>query len=167
MTGWFVVFTHPAAEANAVSHLQRQGFATYLPRYRTTRRHARRQETVYCPLFPRYLFVALDLLTARWRPILSTVGVVDLLRHGDRPARIPDELIETLRVREAQGPIEPEAPAVPPLAPGDAVRIKTGPFAELAGRLESLADSERVRVLLTLLGCEVRAELPVSKVRAG
>lgn len=166
MTDWFVVFTHPSAEAKAVEHLRRQGFHTYLPRYQTTRRHARRQETVFRPLFSRYLFVNLDLLVTQWRPILSTVGVVDLLRHGNRPTRVPDGLVESLQIREARGAFEPETAVTTPLAPGDAIHIKEGPFTDLVGRLESLADSDRVRVFLNLLGREVRAELPICRVQA-
>jgi transcriptional antiterminator RfaH len=56
---WYVVQTHPHAENKAAAHLQRQGFATYLPRYLKRRRHARRTEAIAAPLFPRYLFVAL------------------------------------------------------------------------------------------------------------
>ena len=39
---WFVAHTQPNAEARAVLNLERQGFATYLPRYLKRRRHARR-----------------------------------------------------------------------------------------------------------------------------
>ena len=72
---WYVVQTHPHAEAKAASHLERQGYSIYLPRYLKRRRHARRIEIVAAPLFPRYLFVAIDPLTQRWRSIQSTIGV--------------------------------------------------------------------------------------------
>jgi len=58
---WYVVQTHSQAEAKACGHLQRQGFEIYLPKYLKRRRHARRTETVIAPLFPRYLFVAVDM----------------------------------------------------------------------------------------------------------
>lgn len=51
-------------------------------------------------------------------------------------------------------------------APDDAIHMKGGPFANRAGRLENLADSARVRVILNPLGREVRAELPICKVQA-
>src|SRR5207248_8970534 len=72
---WFVAHTHPHAEGKATAHLNRQGFDIYLPRYLKRRRHARQVETVVAPLFPRYLFVAIDLNVQRWRSIYSTVGV--------------------------------------------------------------------------------------------
>jgi transcriptional antiterminator RfaH len=66
---WYVVQTQPHAEAKASQHLSRQGFDIYLPRYLKRRRHARRIETVVAPLFPRYMFVAVDTSVQRWRAI--------------------------------------------------------------------------------------------------
>ena len=68
---WYVVHTQPHAEDKAIFNLRRQGFETYLPKYLRTRRHARRTEQVARPLFPRYLFVALDLAVQPWRAIQS------------------------------------------------------------------------------------------------
>ena len=66
------------------------GFETYLPRYEKRRRHARRVETVAAPLFPRYLFVAIDLASQRWRSIHSTIGVSRLVCNGEDPAVLAD-----------------------------------------------------------------------------
>ena len=82
MTPWFVVYTHAGAEETASGHLQRQGYQVYLPHLVKRRRHARHTDFVRAPLFPRYLFVSWDQLRERWRPILSTVGVCNLLRQG-------------------------------------------------------------------------------------
>ncbi len=71
----YVVQTQPHCENKAMIHLARQGFGAYLPRYLKRRRHARRIEIVPAPLFPRYLFVEIDIGAQRWRSIYSTVGV--------------------------------------------------------------------------------------------
>src|SRR5262249_2851497 len=76
---WFVAHTHPHAEGKATAHLNRQGFEIYFPRYLKRRRHARRIESITAPLFPRYLFVAIDVNVQRWRSIYSTVGVSRLV----------------------------------------------------------------------------------------
>ena len=54
MAEWYVAQTHPNAEEKAFSHLERQGFRAYLPRYRKSRRHARKVELIRAPLFPGY-----------------------------------------------------------------------------------------------------------------
>ena len=92
--------TQPNAESKAVAHLARQGFATYLPRYLKRRRHARRVDVVAAPLFPRYLFVEIDMAVQRWRSIYSTIGVSQLVCNGDVPAPVPDQVITMLKDRE-------------------------------------------------------------------
>ena len=66
---WYLIHSHPHAEAKASQHLQRQGFEIYIPRYLKQRRHARRIEKIPAPLFPSYLFVAIDMSSQRWLSI--------------------------------------------------------------------------------------------------
>jgi hypothetical protein len=42
-----------------------------------------------------------------WRPILSTVGVTDVVRAGDEPAPVPAEIVTAIRERENTGALEP------------------------------------------------------------
>lgn len=163
MKTWYVVYTHANAEAKARSHLLRQGFTTMLPTYRCWRSHARKREVVERPLFPRYVFVALDVLEQRWRPILSTVGVCDLVRHGNAPTPMPSGLAEEIGERAAGGAFDRLSPA-DGMREGDVVRILEGPFTDLIGRFAGLADKERVFVLLDLLGRQVRTTLSCAAV---
>ncbi len=155
---WYVVQTQPHSEAKAVWHLGRQGFETYLPRYEKRRRHARRIETVAAPLFPRYLFVAIDVAVQRWRSIHSTVGVSRLVCNGDEPAPLAEGVIHGLRRREdGRGFVRLEAR--PRFAIGDQVRIADGIFASCLGLFDGISDNERVAVLLDMLGRKVRVVL--------
>ena len=152
---WYVVQTQPHSEPKAVWHLGRQGFTTYLPRYEKRRRHARRIETVAAPLFPRYLFVAIDLSAQRWRSIQSTIGVSRLVCNGEEPAALADGVIDGLRRREdARGFVGLESR--PRFAIGEQVRIVDGLFAHSLGLFDGVTDGERVAVLLDLLGRKVR-----------
>lgn len=161
MTRWYVVHTQPNAELRAAANLSRQTFGVYLPTYLKRRSHARRIDTVRRALFPRYLFVELD-GDVRWRPILSTAGVADLVRVGDRPVPVPSGIIDTLRAGEKSGCYDDNHAAR--LTPGQLVRVLAGPFADLVGRVAALADSERVYILLDLLGREVRAKIQADAV---
>ena len=151
---WFVVHTHTHAEAKAAAHLERQGFAIYLPRYRKRRRHARRVETVIAPLFPRYMFVGVDMEAQRWRSIHSTLGVARLVCNGDEPAPVPDLVVEALRRREDEDGMVQLARRS--FEPGTRVQITDGAFASCLGLFEGMRDAERVTVLLDLLGRKVR-----------
>lgn len=162
---WYVVQTQPNAERKAVFNLNRQGYQTYLPQYLRRRRHARRVEHVKSPLFPRYLFVAIDAASQRWRPIQSTVGVSRLICNGDTPATIPARIVEQLRGREdSQGCIGLEMR--PMFSSGDTVRIQDGIFESCLGLFEGMTDGERVAILLDLLGRKVRVFIDADFVAA-
>jgi transcriptional antiterminator RfaH len=163
---WYVVQTHPHAEARAAQHLNRQEFVTYLPRYLKKRRHARRVEEVTAPLFPRYLFVSIDLATQRWLSIRSTFGVTRLVCHGDRPAAVQDEIVEALRQREDENGLV-KLDRRPQFAPGDKVSVLYGPFQDCWGLYEGMSGKERVAILLDLLGRKVRVNVDPEFLAAG
>src|ERR1700743_1219444 len=99
-TAWYVVQTQPNSEAKATQNLIRQGYEVYLPRYLKRRQHARKVDFAAKPLFPRYLFVAVDMATQRWRSIHSTFGVARLVTNGDAPAMVPTGVIGAIKARE-------------------------------------------------------------------
>jgi transcriptional antiterminator RfaH len=164
MIAWYAVHTRPHAETKALENLLRQGYAAYLPRYRTEIRHARRRQTVLRPLFPRYLFAGIDRTAMRWRPILSTVGVSDLVRSGDEPLPVAPEIVEALQAQEGAGAFDGLSRRTPRL--GDLVRISAGALEDMIGRLIELRDQDRVVVLLELLGRKVRAQIQAASVEA-
>jgi transcriptional antiterminator RfaH len=150
-----VVQTQPNAESKACTHLARQGFETYLPRFIKSRRHARRTEKVLAPLFPRYLFINVDMATQRWRAIQSTIGVSRLVCNGTGPASLPIQVVATLKSQEgASGAIDLDVR--PRFAFGEQLRIVDGVFANCLGLFDGMADRERIAVLLDLLGRKVR-----------
>jgi transcriptional antiterminator RfaH len=163
---WYVVHTHPRAEATAADNLARQGFTAFFPRYLKRRRHARKVENVPAPLFPRYVFVAVDVTRQRWRAILSTVGVTHLISRGDEPTPVARGVVEELRRRLDPDGFVPLAPAAARLKQGDAVRVREGAFARCLGLFEGISDSERVAILLDLLGRKVRVVVDVDAIEA-
>ena len=165
MMCWYAVYTRPHGETRALEHLLRQGYSAYLPRYRTRISHARRHQTVLRPLFPRYLFAGIDRASTRWRPILSTVGVVDVVRAGEEPAPVPSEIVAAIREREEAGGFDRLDPRQR-LRLGEVVRVTAGALEDMVGRLVELRDQDRVVVLLELLGRAVRAQLRAETIEA-
>ena len=165
MNRWYVAQTRAHAEERACVNLERQGFRTYLPRYRRERRHARRRDVVRAPLFPGYIFIELDLEAAPWRAINGTFGVNHLVFQGDRPAAVPNGAVEEISAREnAEGLV-----VLPPrpLRKGEALRIASGALADCLGLFDRMADRDRVVLLLDLLGRKVRVEAPFDSVAFG
>jgi transcriptional antiterminator RfaH len=162
---WFVVQTQVNGEAKAARNLLHQGYDVYLPRYLTRRRHARKVDLVARPLFPRYMFVAIDMATQRWRSIHSTIGVSHLVCNGDDPAPVPEGVVAALMAREDDsGFIKMELK--PAFAPGDEVRVLVGAFMDSAGLFIGIADHDRVSILLDMLGRKVRVLLDADMVAA-
>lgn len=165
MKHWYVVYTRSGMERMAAGHLENQGYTVYLPQRLKERQHASRIDTISMPLFPRYLFVELDLSTDRWNAINGTYGVKFLVAMGDRPSALPQGIIEEIGAREnSNGLVDVIEPC--PYTKGDVVEIIHGALADQTGIFECDNDNQRVTLLLSLLGREMKVCLPTNTVRA-
>jgi transcriptional antiterminator RfaH len=162
---WYVVQTQVNAEPKAARNLVRQGFEIYLPRYLKRRSHARKIEKIAAPLFPRYLFVRVDMATQRWRSIQSTFGVSRLVCNGPDPAPVSQQIVNSLKAREDEsGYVRLDQRTK--FALGEKVRILAGAFAENLGLFDGQADRDRIAILLDLLGRKVRVSIEADLVAA-
>jgi transcriptional antiterminator RfaH len=155
MAYWAAAQTQAQHEAVAQHFLGLAGFECYLPRLRVPRVKRGRKIETRPPLFPGYVFVSIAngcWWSARWCP-----HVVRLVSAGDGPAHVADAIVDELKGRERGGLID--LPKPPGLQAGDRVRILSGPFAGHFGLFAGMKPRERVEVLLTILGGQVRAEL--------
>ena len=147
---WHVAQTLSRAEAIAETHLTRQGFQSFCPRFRKLRRHARRVDEVLAPLFPGYLFVRFNPERDQWRCINGTFGVSRLVGPpGGMPQAMPAFAMQALFDRCEKGVV---SRILPTFEPGQQARLVTGPFAEQLVTIEALDAKQRVRVLLDILG---------------
>lgn len=165
MERWYVVHTRAGAERLAQGHLERQGFETYMPCYLKTRRHARRTSQIPAPLFPRYLFVRFDAGNAPWRSINGTHGVSHLVCMGNRPSAVPPGVVAEIRAREgADGFVDVTEPLG--FEAGEVVQVTNGPLAQQTGIFHGRDDNQRVIVLLSMLGREMKVALDREAVAA-
>ncbi len=162
---WFVVQTRVNSEMKAVRNLIQQGFETYLPRYLKKRSHAGKVDKVAAPLFPRYLFVRIDVTTQRWRSVQSTVGVSHLVLNGGGPAPVPRQVLGLLKSREDErGYVKLDRR--PQFSLGEKVRVLSGAFADTLGLFDGVGDRDRIAILLDLLGRKVRVSIDAGIVAA-
>jgi transcriptional antiterminator RfaH len=107
------------------------------------------------PLFPGYAFARPA--GESWVFLKSTFGIQDVLMStGEMPARVPAAEIAGLMMREEDGIVR-----LPPLGfrQGEALHIEDGPFLGLTGIYDGMASRDRVFVLLSVLGRQVRVGL--------
>ena len=156
---WYLVVTKPQSEFKAQDNLLRQGYETYFPLVQTTRRcngkNVKRTEV----FFPRYLFIYLDKETDNWSPIRSTIGVAGMVRFGGMPAQVPNVLIDKLKNNEDEFGLQ--LTQKKRLKQGDKVGIVDGPFEGYEAIYQKMKSSERVSVLLNIVGKNTQVTLSV------
>ena len=151
---WYVVHSKPRQVQVALENLLRQGWHAWLPQIKVAtigKRSARKADKLALePMFVRYLFIRPAHEEQSIAPVRSTLGVSMLVRFGVQLATIDHQTVCDLAHLElAQRQLDYHQ--ITPLQPGVAVQIVSGPLAGLKG-LVSMASSERVVVLLDLLG---------------
>lgn len=171
---WYAVHSQPRKEALALENLERQGFASWLPKVARSVRKNGRWTTKVEPLFARYLFVNLDIGHQDVSPIRSTLGCIGLVRQAGLPTAVPVGVVEGL-----QALVDPETGlhqlsqlGAPTFKKGDRIRVLAGPFEGLEGIFQRPSAEARAMVLLQMLGSVASVRLnqhdlgPVQRVAA-
>ncbi len=157
---WYVVYTQPAREFLAERHLVDQGYTVYMPRFLKICRHARKVEEKLVPLFPRYLFINMDLLTVPWHSVNGTRGVSHLLVSGEgMPCSMPDSIVENLKTQESQKGDVPLS-SLAPFVKDQKIRITEGTFKDQEGIFDCMDDKSRARIFLDFMGRTMNVSLP-------
>ncbi len=165
MKQWFVAHTQPRAEEVAVRNLLNQGYEVFLPRYHRVRRHARKMGIVLSPLFPRYLFISLDLEIDRWLSIESTRGVAYIVRQNGGPVAVPVGMVEELKSRSDNQEIV-SLSSLEVFKQGCELEILEGVFSGYVGIYEKMTDDDRVQLLLNFLGRTMKMAVSIHNVSA-
>ena len=147
---WYVAYTQPKSEKLAVDNLDRQGFETYCPQYKTFKKTATGSLCQLEVMFPRYMFFKphderLSISVAR-----STRGVSFVLSFGMKPALLKNSQLLALKQFEDQQN-QRDLVDISPFQPDKKVRLSGKNFSGLEGLVQSVS-GKRVWVLLELLG---------------
>ena len=159
MKHWYAVYTKPKKEPQVRALLQEQGLEVYLP---TVRRKVRRRDwperMVY---FPCYLFVRVDFQITPRSSIDWLPGVRHIVRSGEQPTIVADEIIDLIRHRLDNL----EIAEYTNFKPGDRVRITAWPLQDLeAVFVQSLPSKDRIRILLDVMGRMTPVEIDSGQV---
>jgi transcription antitermination factor NusG len=141
---WAVARTLVRREGFAAGRLEAGGFEAFAPKTKTG------------PLFPGYIFIRIG---DTWRAIDRTIGVLNLVKFGDAPARCPDCEIAKLQSQlDDQGFIR-----LPPPSKTKGRSIPIGARVRVAGGFNAIylgmTAREREKVLMTILGRQVAVTL--------
>lgn len=157
---WYLIQSKVRHELRSLDNLQRQGYHCFLPMYSAKKIRNGKCAEVIEPLFPGYLFIALNCINDNWAPIRSTRGVLRIVAFAGVPVAVPSPVVAQLvEIEQRDGFVS----AV--LKPGDAVRTTAGTFKELEAIFHSFNGEERMFVLLDFMQKQHKLSMPVKDVR--
>ena len=161
MNLWYVIQTKPKEEGKASSYLSDKGVEIFAPLIETfVTRNAKISKEMR-PLFPGYIFGNFD-LEQNYPLVRWGRGVKGVLGLGGYPTSIAEEVVNVIKMRTDGNRI---VRMVRQFEPNDVVRISSGPMKDLLGIFERwVSDSERVRVLLNLIGFQPAVEMHYSMI---
>ena len=148
---WWVVQTKPQAEFIAIKHLENQNMATYCPLFKKETIRGHKIKIKAYPLFPRYVFVKANSSAQKnIHVIRSTIGVKQLLKIGEDPAKVSCQLINELRQMESERLNETKSH----FKTGENVRIKTGLYKDIDAIYQMDEGMNRAIVLISIINKE-------------
>ena len=159
---WFVIQTKPKKEEEAKSYLSLKGVEIFNPLMENFLIRNGKISKEYKPLFPGYMFGKFDLeqdyALVRWgRGVKKILGL-----GGNYPTPVSEEVVEIIKKRTDSNGIVRKSYH---FEGNDRIRIKSGPLKDLLGIFERwVSDSERVRVLLNLIGYQPAVEMHYSMI---
>ena len=137
MKNWYLIKTKPQQEVIATQNLTNQDFDVFFPK-----------AVINNKTTP--LFIELDDKIQNWTPIHSTKGVSNFVRFGLSFAKVPNQIINLIKTQQQQT-IE-KMINICSHHKGDYLEIQTGVFKGQQAIFQNYNSSDRVTVLLKLIG---------------
>ncbi len=168
---WYAIHTYSGHENKVKTNIERRAASLGLndkiarivvPTEEELRMRAGKRISVRRKIFPGYVLIEMALDDATWYLVKNTTGVTGFVSSGsgNKPARLTLEEVNNILQSV-------EKPATPKIkwAKGDNVRVLTGPFADLTGKIEDInVDKEKLRVMIELFGRDTPVELEFTQV---
>jgi transcriptional antiterminator RfaH len=161
MNLWYVIQTKPKKEEEAKSYLSTKGVEIFNPLMETFLIRNGKSNKEFKPLFPNYIFGKFD-LDKDYNLVRWARGVKKILGFGSNFSPVSEEVVELIKKRTDTNGIVRKSHH---FEPNELVRIKYGPLKDLLGNFDRwVSDSERVRVLMNLIGYQPAVEIHYSMV---
>jgi transcription antitermination factor NusG len=151
---WCALRVRPRWEKLVAEALAGKGYEQLLPLYRKRSQWSDRVKVVEVPLFAGYVFCRADFSSPV--SLVTTPGVLGILRFGGAVARISEDEIAGMRAITASG--LPAGPW-PYLGKGQHVRIDSGVLRGFEGVLVQIRNEFRLVLTVEALGRSVAVEV--------
>jgi len=159
MENWYVIQTKPKKEEEAKSYLSTKGIEIFNPLMEAFLPRNGRLNKEFKPLFPSYIFGRFD-IDQNYNLVRWARGVKKILGFGGCFTPVSDAAVDLIKKRtDSCGIVRKNYH----FEPNELVRIKSGPLKDLLGIFDRwVSDSERVRILISLIGYQPAVEIHYS-----
>jgi transcription termination/antitermination protein NusG len=172
---WYVVHSYAGYENRVKTNLETRTSSLNMEEYIFQVEVPQREETVVkngqrkqvkANLLPGYVLVRMDLTDESWSAVRNTPGVTGFVGHTHRPSPLSlDEVMQFLAPEEEKKEKVVETKAAD-FEVGESVTVMDGPFATLPASISEIhADSQKLKVLVSIFGRETPVELSFNQVQ--
>lgn len=171
---WFVVHTYAGYENRVKSNLENRIvslnmeeyiFQCEVPTQEVTEVKGGKRQRVNEKTLPGYVLVRMDLGDESWSAVRNTPGATGFVGPGSRPAPLSTEEVAHLLAPEPEEEAAPAERQVVEFEAGESVTVMDGPFATLPATISEVnADSQKLKVLVSIFGRETPVELSFNQV---
>ena len=175
---WYVVHTYSGYENKVktdlehrieIYGLQDQIVDIKIPTEEVTElKEGDKRETKESKVFPSYVLVRMEMDDNSWAVVRNTPGVTGFVGLDGKPTPLRrsefDKIMRRTGDTRSTTEVAPKRTAIK-LEVGQAVKVVDGPLADFDGQVsEVMADSGKVKVLLTIFGRETSVELTLDQI---
>jgi transcription termination/antitermination protein NusG len=172
---WYVVHSYAGYENRVKTNLETRTSSLNMEDYIFQVEVPQREETVIKNgqrkqvkqnLLPGYVLVRMDLTDESWGAVRNTPGVTGFVGHTHRPSPLTlDEVMQFLAPEQEKKQQVVETKAAD-FEVGESVTVMDGPFATLPASISEIhADSQKLKVLVSIFGRETPVELSFDQVQ--
>ncbi|MGX5687513.1 UpxY family transcription antiterminator [Arcticibacter tournemirensis] len=152
---WMVVYTRSNYEKKVDQLLKLQNIESFCPTIKTKRKWADRLKIVEVPLFNSYVFVRAN--AHEQLKVLQTPGVSHFIFYGGKPAVVPVDDIERVRLL-VNNHTDVESVSMRALNIGDKIKVKDGILFDCHGEIVGI-QGKSVLIVLKQLDCALIAKV--------
>lgn len=170
---WYVVHTYAGYENRVKTNLESRIaslnmedfiFDIQVPTQPETIIKAGKRQVVESKVFPGYVVVRMDLTDESWSVVKNTPSVTGFVGTTHPTPLSTADVFKFLAPKPAEAK-RAEAPKVVDFSVGESVTVMDGPFATLPATINEInAESQRLKVLVSIFGRETPVELSFSQV---
>ena len=164
---WYIVHTYSGYENKVKANLERvienREMQDYfeeiiIPMMEEVEIKEGKEKTTLKKVFPGYVLIKMILTDDTWYIVRNVRGVTGFVGPGSKPSPLSEQEVRNLGVEPSEIVMDYEI--------GDTVKVTSGPLENFTGVVEEInTEKERVKVLVSMFGIEISAELEYGNIQ--